>query len=136
MATLIRNAFVHSPEPLGLRDIFIAGEDRGSGEPGALRLEGLPVDEVDAVGRLVLPGFIDGHVHILGGGGEGGPATRAPEINIEEIAACGVTTVIGCLGTDSVTRHPRPFWPRRARSRPRESRAGSSWAPTMSPRRR
>ena len=49
--------------------------------------------------------MIDSHVHILGGGGEGGPATRAPEITIEDIISCGVTTVIGCLGTDGTTRH-------------------------------
>ena len=54
---------------------------------------------------IVVPGFIDTHVHILGGGGEGGPATRAPEIRIEDIVGAGVTTVIGCLGTDGITRH-------------------------------
>ncbi len=52
-----------------------------------------------------MPGFIDSHVHILGGGGEGGPATRAPEIALEDIVSSGITTVIGCLGTDGTTRH-------------------------------
>jgi len=60
---------------------------------------------VDASEKTVIPGLIDSHVHILGGGGEGGPATRAPEITIEDIIECGVTTVIGCLGTDGTTRH-------------------------------
>jgi beta-aspartyl-dipeptidase (metallo-type) len=106
VATLIRNGRVHAPGPLGRRDILIAGgRIEALAEPGALRLQGLEIEEVDAQGRLVLPGLIDGHVHILGGAGEGGPATRAPEINIEEIVASGVTTVIGCLGTDGVTRH-------------------------------
>jgi beta-aspartyl-dipeptidase (metallo-type) len=41
----------------------------------------------------------------LGGGGEGGPSTRAPEITVEDIITSGVTTVIGCLGTDGTTRH-------------------------------
>jgi beta-aspartyl-dipeptidase (metallo-type) len=63
------------------------------------------MEVVDAAGRRVVPGLVDPHVHILGGGGEGGPATRAPEIRIEDIVASGVTTVIGCLGTDGVTRH-------------------------------
>jgi len=107
MTTIIRNGFVYSPEPLGVRDIFVAGGRIAAlAEPGTLRLEGFPVEEVEARDKIVLPGFIDGHVHILGGGGEGGPVTRAPEIRIEEIAASGVTTVIGCLGTDGVTRHP------------------------------
>jgi beta-aspartyl-dipeptidase (metallo-type) len=106
LTTLIRNGFVHSPASQGIRDILIAGgRIVAQAEPGTLRLEGLPVEEVEAKGKFVLPGLIDGHVHILGGGGEGGPATRAPEIHIEEIVASGVTTVIGCLGTDSVTRH-------------------------------
>ena len=59
---------------------------------------------IEADGKTVLPGFIDPHVHILGGGGEGGPATRAPEIAVEDIVAAGVTTVIGCLGHRF--RHP------------------------------
>jgi len=60
---------------------------------------------VDASEKIIIPGLIDSHVHILGGGGEGGPATRAPEITIEDIISSGVTTVIGCLGTDGTTRH-------------------------------
>jgi beta-aspartyl-dipeptidase (metallo-type) len=74
-------------------------------DPGRLGVEGPAVETVDAAGKRVLPGFIDPHVHILGGGGEGGPATRTPEIRIESIVASGVTTVVGCLGTDGVTRH-------------------------------
>jgi beta-aspartyl-dipeptidase (metallo-type) len=69
------------------------------------RLGGLEADVVDAAGLAVLPGLVDPHVHILGGGGEGGPTTRAPEIRVEDIVASGVTTLIGCLGTDGVTRH-------------------------------
>jgi beta-aspartyl-dipeptidase (metallo-type) len=48
---------------------------------------------------------VDGHVHILGGGGEGGPASRAPEITLESIVSNGVSTLVGCLGTDCSTRH-------------------------------
>jgi beta-aspartyl-dipeptidase (metallo-type) len=104
--TVIRNAFVYDPRPLGVRDILIAGgRVEALAEPGKIRLEGLPAEELEAQGKIVAPGLIDSHVHILGGGGEGGPATRAPEIHIEEIVQSGVTTVIGCLGTDGVTRH-------------------------------
>jgi len=106
VATVIRNGFVQAPETAGIRDILVAGGRIESlAKPGALELRGWSVEDVDAQGKLVLPGLIDGHAHLLGGGGEGGPATRAPEINIEDIVSCGVTTVIGCLGTDSVTRH-------------------------------
>src|SRR5512137_1259099 len=101
MVTLIRNGEVFAPEPLGRKDIAIAGV----ADPGRIRVEGVDAETVDAAGKRVLPGLIDPHVHILGGGGEGGPATRAPEIRVEDIVACGVTTVIGCLGTDGITRH-------------------------------
>lgn len=106
MLTLIRNGSVFAPEPLGVRDVLVLDRTIGAvTEPGRLSLGGLEVETVDASGRVVLPGLIDTHVHILGGGGEGGPATRAPEISLEDVVSSGVTTLIGCLGTDGVTRH-------------------------------
>jgi len=106
MPILIRNASVIAPEQLGLRDILTAGERIVSvADPGTISISGIEVDEIDATDLFVLPGMVDSHVHLLGGGGEGGPTTRAPEIRIEDIVGAGVTTVIGCLGTDGVTRH-------------------------------
>ncbi|MGD8538090.1 MAG: beta-aspartyl-peptidase [Candidatus Aminicenantes bacterium] len=106
MVTLVRGGKVYTPGPLGERDLLILSSKIGAiAEPGAIRISGLPVDEVNASGKRIFPGFVDGHVHILGGGGEGGPATRAPEITVEDITTSGVTTVIGCLGTDGTTRH-------------------------------
>jgi len=43
-------------------------------------------------------------VHIAGAGGEGGPATRTPEMHLRDMLDGGITTVIGCLGTDGLTR--------------------------------
>jgi beta-aspartyl-dipeptidase (metallo-type) len=102
---LIKNAELHAPEALGKRDILIAGgrivaiEERidGSVLPGSLR-------ELDASGLLALPGLIDSHVHILGGGGEGGFSTRTPELQLGDCLAGGVTTVVGTLGTDGLAR--------------------------------
>src|SRR5512135_798433 len=106
MLTLIRNGEVFGPEPQGRKDILIGGTSiEAVAEPGTLRADGLDMETVDAAGQSVLPGLIDPHVHILGGGGEGGPATRAPEIRVEDIVSAGVTSLIGCLGTDGVTRH-------------------------------
>jgi len=105
MAVLIRGGVVYAPERLGPNDVLIAGgRIEAVAAPGTIVLRGADVREIDASGLSVLPGFVDGHVHILGGGGEGGPATRAPEITIEDVAAGGVTTIVGCLGTDGVTR--------------------------------
>ena len=53
--------------------------------------EELPVEEaygvevIDGKGKVLIPGMIDAHVHILGGGGEGGPKTRTPEIMLSDI---------------------------------------------------
>ncbi len=106
MVTLIRGGEVFAPEPIGRKDILLAGGTiEAVAEPGRIRVDGLESEVVDATGKRVLPGLVDPHVHILGGGGEGGPATRAPEIRVEDIVASGVTTVIGCLGTDGITRH-------------------------------
>jgi len=106
MLKLLHQGNVYAPEPLGKKDILILGDRIGAiCEPGQIKFEGIEIQDIDASEKIVVPGFIDSHVHILGGGGEGGPATRAPEIAVEDIVASGVTTVIGCLGTDSVTRH-------------------------------
>ena len=95
-----------SPSPSGKKDILVLGSKIAAVcDPGEIRITGFPVSEEDASEKIVIPGFIDSHVHILGGGGEGGPATRAPEITIQDIVSSGVTTVIGCLGTDGTTRH-------------------------------
>ena len=59
---------------------------------------------IDATGLNMTPGLIDAHVHIAGAGGEGGPATRTPEMQLSHMLEAGVTTVIGCLGTDGMTR--------------------------------
>ena len=101
---LIRNAKVYSPDFLGVRDVFVAG-----GKICCIREridveDCLPVEVIDGKGCVLLPGFIDNHVHILGGGGEGGYRTRTPELSLSTMIEAGVTTVVGCIGTDGVTR--------------------------------
>lgn len=106
MITRISGGKVFAPDELGERDVLIAGgRIVAVKEPKTVRVDGVGIETIDASGKIVVPGFIDTHVHILGGGGEGGPATRAPEIGVEDIAGSGVTTVVGLMGTDGVTRH-------------------------------
>ena len=105
MIMIIKNAEVYAPECLGKKDVLIAG-----GEIEAIS-ENIEVPKcwgdikvIEADGKKLLPGFIDSHVHISGGGGEGGYKTRTPEIQLSQIIEGGVTTVVGCIGTDGVCR--------------------------------
>ena len=106
MLTLIQNAKLFAPDEKGMGDLLIAGEKIIKIADKIDAPSNLEVQIVDATGKVVTPGFIDLHVHITGGGGEGGPATRVPEIQLSRITRAGVTTVLGVLGTDDVTRCP------------------------------
>ncbi|AQA18898.1 beta-aspartyl-peptidase [Halioglobus japonicus] len=103
MLTLIRDAELYTPEALGRRDILIARE-RIVEIAERIELSGSPVDVIDAGGRTVWPGFVDALTHPAGGGGEGGYGNRTREIDAESFIAAGITTPIGALGTDAVTR--------------------------------
>lgn len=106
MITLIRNVDVYKPEHIGKKDILIIGIKIAAIEENiSIELNGLAeFNEIDGSGKIAVPGFIDSHVHILGGGGEGGFTTRTPEVKLSTLTKAGVTTVIGCLGTDGVGR--------------------------------
>lgn len=100
---LLKNVEVYAPRPLGRRDLLLAAGRLLRVEPGITMPSAYCVT-VDGDGLLAVPGFIDGHVHVTGGGGEGGYASRTPELVLSDAIRGGVTTVVGCLGTDGVTR--------------------------------
>lgn len=100
---LLKNADLYVPQHLGKRDILIAGqqiayvdENISSDLPGT--------EVIDLKGRKVIPGLIDQHVHITGGGGEGGFESRTPELQLSRAVRSGVTTLVGMLGTDNITK--------------------------------
>ncbi|MBQ1484112.1 MAG: beta-aspartyl-peptidase [Eubacterium sp.] len=101
---LIKNADVYEPEHLGKRDILIAGGKIQKIAESIELPEDLDAEVIDAGGLAVTPGFIDCHVHVLGGGGEGGFAFRTPEGTLSGFTRYGITTVVGCLGTDGIAR--------------------------------
>ena len=105
MLKLIKGGEVYTPENIGRKDILIV-DGRISKICDNIELDSLPEDTkiIDANNYKVVPGFIDSHVHITGGGGEGGFKTRTPAIKLSDLTTAGITTVIGCLGTDGVTR--------------------------------
>ena len=100
---LIKNIDVYGPDHVGVQDILICGEkiERIA--------ENIDIDKkyvtiIDGTGTKAIPGIIDQHVHVTGGGGEGGFSTRAPELKLMDLIESGITTVVGMLGTDASTR--------------------------------
>lgn len=97
---LIENAKIVGEE--GLKNILVAGDKIEKIFEGSCDY---PVDErYDASNKTIIPGLIDQHIHITGGGGEGGFNTRVPEIGLSKLIEAGITTAVGLLGTDSETR--------------------------------
>lgn len=107
MIKIIKNGTIYAPEYSGKKDILIVKDTivkiaEEIPVPDPLFYE---VEIIDAAGKILVPGFIDSHVHIIGGGGEGGFRTRTPELQLSQLIRAGITTVVGCLGTDGSTRH-------------------------------
>ncbi len=101
---LLRNAQVFAPQPLGIQDILISGSQIVA-IAEHIRLDtNIELEEIDCEQRIVCPGLVDTLTHITGGGGEGGFATRTPEMRLSDAISGGVTTVTGALGTDAVCR--------------------------------
>ncbi len=107
MLKLLSNAQVFAPEDLGICHLLVGGgriiavSDK-KGELGAPH-----ATEFDLEGRRLIPGFIDGHAHVTGGGGESGFSSRVPPVPLGQFTCAGVTSVVGVLGTDDTTRDTR-----------------------------
>jgi len=99
---LIQGARVFAPADLGKRDVLIR-----DGRIAAIESTITPplgAEVIDGSGKFLVPGFIDNHVHTIGGGGEGGPATRAPRLQAGGLISCGITCAVGLLGVDGTSR--------------------------------
>ncbi len=108
MFDLITNADIYAPRPLGLKHLLIcAGKIVYIGDRVPVLDDDLSVNVTDVNGSRLIPGLIDAHAHITGGGGEAGPSTRVPPLHLSQYTRAGVTSVIGLLGTDDLTRNPQ-----------------------------
>lgn len=105
MLHLIKNAHVYAPRDMGVQNLLIAsGRIVWMGDVDLELPSALNAKTFDANGLRLIPGLIDGHAHITGGGGESGYASRVPAVGLSRFTRSGITTVVGLLGTDDTTR--------------------------------
>jgi beta-aspartyl-dipeptidase (metallo-type) len=104
MLDLLLNADVYAPKHVGRRHLLVGGGTilyLGEEQPA---VRGPDVRVTDLDGLRLIPGLIDGHAHLTGGGGEAGPESKVPPPPISTFTSAGVTTAVGVLGTDDLTR--------------------------------
>ena len=103
--TLLKGGHVFDPEDRGQADLLILGGEIAAVGPGLAAPTGIGGgDIIDVSSRIVLPGLIDPHLHVMGASGLGGPLTRSTDLQVERITTVGVTTVVSPLGADSLSR--------------------------------
>jgi beta-aspartyl-dipeptidase (metallo-type) len=106
MLKLLRGGDVYSPEHLGPADLLITGEQITAIAPQIeFTATGCEIEVIDCHGKILAPGFVDSHNHMLGGGGGNGFASRTPPIRLSQLTRAGITTVVGLLGFDCTTRN-------------------------------
>ncbi|MEM8983209.1 MAG: beta-aspartyl-peptidase [Pseudomonadota bacterium] len=105
MLHLITNAQIFAPDAQGLGHVLVAGGQIayvGSTPPDISAR--LLTSTTDAAGAALIPGLVDIHAHLTGGGGEAGFATQVPPVPLSNFTQAGITSVVGLLGTDDITR--------------------------------
>ncbi len=109
MFTLLTNARVFAPDDLGTQSILLYADRivSISNTPPTLPF---PIHTINCRGKLLIPGVIDQHVHLTGGGGEAGFASRTPACSLTSLISAGITTVVGVLGTDGISRSPKDLY--------------------------
>ncbi len=104
MLTLIKHAECYAPKKLGNKDVLIAGTKVIAIDDNISLDCSINHEVIDGNDFILTPGFVDSLVHISGGGGEAGFASRTPEMQLTDATQFGITTVVGALGTDNISR--------------------------------
>jgi beta-aspartyl-dipeptidase (metallo-type) len=65
---LFKNVDLYTPEHLGKRDVLVEGEKIAKIAKSITEYDGIADVEIfDLAGKVMVPGYIDNHVHITGG---------------------------------------------------------------------
>lgn len=109
MFTLLKNVHLYAPQDMGKQDILLCG-DKIIAIDTNINALAFPTNTIDASGKIATPGFIDQHIHLIGGGGEAGFNSRTPQVTLSKLIKAGITTVVGVLGTDGISRTPKDLY--------------------------
>jgi beta-aspartyl-dipeptidase (metallo-type) len=105
MFDLLLDADVYDPVPLGRRNVLVGGgKVLWIGEEELDLPDALEVRVANLEGLRLVPGLVDSHAHVIGGGGEAGYASRVPAVGVSRFTLAGITSVVGLLGTDDCVR--------------------------------
>ncbi|RRO20283.1 beta-aspartyl-peptidase [Flavobacteriaceae bacterium 14752] len=110
MLTLLKHTKLYSPQKMGMKDILIANDKIVAIDDNLSEFENKHTKTIDLEGKIVTPGLIDQHIHVIGAGGKEGFASMTPEVQLSELVACGSTTVNSLLGTDGTARNIRTLY--------------------------
>jgi beta-aspartyl-dipeptidase (metallo-type) len=105
MFRVLKNVELYAPEYMGYKDILTACGKIALISDNIEEMPTLQAEVIDCSGMIAMPGLIDQHVHISGGGGEQGPGSMIDPVSSDELVRAGITTVVGVLGCDGVGRN-------------------------------
>lgn len=103
---LIKNVQIYRDGQWKKSDVLIA-DKRIEAVEDSITLAYPGLETFDGCGNFAIPGYIDQHVHVTGGGGEGSFITQVPPLEFSDPVYAGVTSIVGVLGTDGTTRSVR-----------------------------
>ncbi len=88
-------------------DILVAGTKiakLGSVDTQDVRALGVDTETIDCSDMYLIPGLIDSQICMVGGSGETGFLSQPPRITIDECIRGGITTTVGAIGVDTLTK--------------------------------